>query len=635
MCGIAGMFNSSGTGEERNALERALESLRMRGPDDGGIWIDGGISLGHRRLAIVDPSPAGHQPMLSADGRYVASYNGEIYNHAELRPLLEPPGGWRGGSDTETLLEAFRQWGPRCLERFNGMFAFAIWDRLERRLFLARDRVGEKPLYYGSIGGRFAFASRPAALQHLLGAAAMSLDTDAVRAYLELGYVPAPLSLHSGLRKLPPAHCAFVDAAGLRIVRWWDYRHIEPDSRLASRRDEDLADELEELLQRAVSLRLMADVPLGALLSGGVDSATVVALMRRAGSQRPKAFTIGFDEPRHDESRAAARIASILGADHAIERLSVDGLVALLPDYVRSFDEPLADHAVFPTLAVARLARQQVTVALSGDGGDELFGGYHHYDLVRRLQSVKDVRGPARALLTMLASAVPGHRGKLLVAALAQRDTVSMFHFLRGIGKDFGPLLQPAALDSSRPSIDLFAVNAASHAMDLDAAETGMRLDLGLLLPESYLQKLDVSTMAWSLEGRCPFTDYRLVEWAMRLPMHFKLRRGTSKFLLKRVLQRHLPRSVVHQPKRGFVAPVADWLRGPLRDWSRELLADDTLLAALPLDAGRVRDLFELNYTGRREAHTLVWGVLMLLCHVAEHVQARSLPVVRPHRIAA
>ena len=384
MCGIVGVFDCGGLLPPPERFAESLNRLRRRGPDDSGTWSCNQVRLGHRRLAILDLSPMGHQPMVSADGRFVIVFNGEIFNHADLRPLLTPPGGWHGTSDTETLLEAYREWGSACLSRLNGMFAFAIWDNLERRLFLARDRMGVKPLYYSWSKGRFVFGSRPSAMTGLLTGGS-EIDPGSLRTFLELGYIPAPLSFYQKIRKLPPGHSMVVDARGPREERYWDYRHIVPDTSLLKRSEDELIDELDELIRSAVRLRMISDVPLGAFLSGGVDSAYIVAAMGAVSNTPPKAFSIGFREEAFDEGPAATAIAQHLGVDHVLETLHVGDLLSLLPLYVDEFDEPFADSSAFPTMAVAQLARRHVTVALTGDAGDELFGGYHYYPLFESL----------------------------------------------------------------------------------------------------------------------------------------------------------------------------------------------------------------------------------------------------------
>ena len=630
MCGIVGAFHSKGRLPDPETFLRCVQRLRLRGPDGTGVWSDEFVRLGHRRLAVVELSAAGHQPMKSSDERFVVTFNGEIYNHAELRRQLTPLGGrWKGNSDTETLLEAYRAWGVGCLQRLQGMFAFGIWDKVERRLFVARDRLGVKPLYYSWQGGMFAFGSRPGAVMPLAGSAAHEINHEALRIYLELGYIPSPLSFYRHVHKLRPAHYMLVDQHGPRAIRYWDFRHISPDSSLLKRDENELVDELDELMRRAVKARLMSDVPVGAFLSGGVDSAMVVAAMRAEGVSSPKAFTIAFNERDYNEGPAASRIAGHLQVEHVIETLNVSDLLALLPGYVEEFDEPFADSSSFPTMAVARLARKHVTVALSGDGGDELFGGYHYYRLIEQLSKINRMSGPAKGVVRGLLGALPWHNAKLAAGALRFANSAEIFNYMRGCGKDFGPLVEPAVLRTTDSSGSLFEQFAASCAMDLTSAELGMRLDLGFMLPDGYLQKVDVATMAFSLEARCPMVDYRMVEWSMRLPAQLKMRGNETKYLLKRLLCRYLPAELVYQPKRGFGVPIAQWLRGPLRTWAESLIHDSSVMSRLPLERRRIENLFALHVSGRRDAHPVLWATLMLLCFVARHDRGMELPA--PH----
>jgi asparagine synthase (glutamine-hydrolysing) len=401
-----------------------------------------------------------------------------------------------------------------------------------------------------------------------------------------------------------------------------------------SRPEGDLVEELDALIHSAVKARLMSDVPLGAFLSGGVDSAIVVAAMKAAGVGHPKAFTIAFKERAYNEGPAASKAANHLGVDHIHETLDVDSLLDLLPTYIQEYDEPLADSSAFPTMAVTRLARRHVTVALSGDGADELFGGYHYYPLIDRLAPLLNWHANTKRAVGGLFNALPWHRAKLLAGALQCQDSVALFHFLRSVGKDYPSLVHADILQSTANSASWFAQSSTGLAMDLSASESAMRLDTSLTLPDLFLQKVDVASMAFSLEVRCPMTDYRLVEWAMRLPMQFKLRNGETKYLLKRVLRKYLPAECVYRPKMGFAVPLAEWLRGPLRSWAQDLVHDDTLMSRVPLDKSRVRQLLRQQAAGQRESHPLLWSVLMLLCFVQTHGARYAVPAVDYREVA-
>jgi asparagine synthase (glutamine-hydrolysing) len=634
MCGILGAMTLAGTLPSEERVSKALDRMRNRGPDDSGTWRDTAIVLGHRRLSVLDVSQAGHQPMISEDGRFVVVFNGEIFNHNEIREELRTRGAWRSNSDTETLLEAYSRWGAKCVERFNGMFAFAIWDKREKSLFLARDRLGVKPLYYSWDGKTLAFASRPGPLASILSESKPQYEENALRTYLELGYVPSPLAFFRGMKKVPQAHHVVVNASGLRVVRYWDYRHITPESKWNHRPEGELLDELGELFSASVRSRLLSDVPLGAFLSGGVDSGLVLASMKAVGVDMPKAFTIAFREKEYDEGPAAAAIARHIGVDHVVETLGVNDLLALLPKFVDEFDEPLADSSAFPTMAVAQLARRDVTVALTGDGGDELFGGYHYYPLMDRLADFNSTVHPVRFALRQLLAVLPSHRVKLLSHALNFEDPIELFQYMRSMSKDFAPFATQELLNSTSSSVVRFMEAASSFPLELAASEVGMRLDMRFTLADDYLQKVDVATMASSVEARNPFLDFRLVEWAMRLPLRYKIRNGETKYLLKKLLSRSLPESLVYKPKRGFGVPVAAWLRGPLQQWALQLIHDRQLIDALPIDRNALLKVFGLHISRRRDAHPILWSTLMLLCFTARHIQGRDLPTLESRKAA-
>lgn len=614
MCGILGLqAESLRSGEYEPILLRAAESLRSRGPDDTGAWLEGDIGLAHRRLAIIDLSLAGHQPMSSDDGRLVIVFNGEIYNFMALRDEIYPNGhDWRGHSDTEVVLAAYLKWGKACLNRFNGMFSFAIWDRQSRTLFAARDRMGVKPFYYHHSSARFAFASRPRALFKLCDGLSEEIDEQALRFYLEAGYVPAPYSIHRDIRQLAPGHWLTIQDHKLSIGRYWDFCQIVPEQSWLNRREDDLLDELDELVSNAVKLRMVSDVPIGAFLSGGIDSSLVVAMMARHSASSVKTFTIGFDEEAYDESSHAAAVAGHLGTDHYCEQLRVDDLLDLMPTFVDQYDEPFFDSSAFPTMAVSRLARKYVTVSLSGDGADELFGGYHYYRIAQKLAPVLRLPRSIRSLASSGLGTLRSHRLKLLAGALSQSTGTSAFAFSRSIAKDFGHLLEDDVICRTASIYDLFAETARKFPKGLNAAEIGMRLDASLTLPNDYLQKVDVGSMAFSLESREPLLDYKLVEWAMRLPLGWKLQGGRNKYLLRKLAYRYIPIQILDRPKQGFGVPIDRWLHGPLKDWAEKLLYDEKQYEILKLKKRETQELFKLHLSGGRNAHPLLWATLVL-----------------------
>ncbi|KAB0671379.1 asparagine synthase (glutamine-hydrolyzing) [Oryzomonas sagensis] len=612
MCGILGVINSGTI--DRILVSKALGLLAKRGPDDFGEWQESGVYFGHRRLSVIDLAKTGHQPMVSFDHRFVIVFNGEIYNYKEVRCLLEPSvSNWNSDSDTEVILAAYAKWGTNCLKYFHGMFAFAIWDRKDKVLFAARDRMGIKPFYYHYSSSCFAFSSRPRSLFYLEPALSKEIDEQGLRFYLEAGYVPAPHSIYKDVRKLPPAHYLLVDKKGLRLERYWDYRHIQPELSWVHRSEEELLDELDRLVSRSVESRLISDVPLGAFLSGGIDSSLVVAIMAKRLSQPVKTFTIGFADKAYDESSHALAVAECLGTEHHCEHLQVNDLLQLLPTFQEEYDEPFFDSSAFPVMAVSRLARKHVTVSLSGDGGDELFGGYHYYQIAQKINHFFDLPPQLRSVITSLIERLPQHKFKLLSGALRQPDRASAFAFSRSIAKDFGGVLTLDLIERTKSIYALFSSAAEIFPRELHPSEQGMRLDAFYTLPDDYLQKVDVASMAFSLESRDPLLDQDLIEWAMKLPLQWKLRGGVNKYLLRKLAYRYVPQRILDRPKQGFGVPIDSWLRGPLESWAEDRLYDKTLFSKVPLDQSAVLALWKMHKSGKRNVHPLLWAILMFL----------------------
>jgi len=617
MCGIAGFLLPGGGDADsmRDAAERMAASLRHRGPDDEGSWVDAwsGLAFAFRRLRIIDLTEAGAQPMRSASGRYAIVFNGEIYNFEHLRAELvtaaaAPP--FRGHSDTEVMLACIEAWGVReAVRRFIGMFAFALWDRQEKTLTLARDRAGVKPLFVAASPRRILFASE-------LGAIAahpsfrMSIDRGAAALYARWGYVPAPHSIAQGVRKLPPGTLMTVRADGTSHEEtYWDAARIAESTPRFEGSEDDALNRLEPLLADAVALRMIADVPVGVFLSGGIDSALVTALAQRATGSRVRTFTIGFDDPRFDESRAAAAIASHLGTDHTELRVGRGELLDAVPLMPGVVDEPLSDTSIVPTYLVARLARPHVTVALSGDGGDELFGGYHRYFLGRQMTErvARVPRRLRRAAGVALApwSRISG-RARRYAQALRARDAIA--YHLAGLAEE------QLRIAAEAPPFVLTSRNGWPRLGD--TTELQMFLDFASYLPDDILAKVDRATMAVSLESREPLLDHGVIELAWSLPLSMKVSGGSGKRILRSLLRRHVPDALIGAEKRGFGLPIAEWLRTALRDWVEANLPrdDDTF------DAAAVRALWREHLAGR-DRDALLWRVAMFEAWRREHVR--------------
>jgi asparagine synthase (glutamine-hydrolysing) len=622
MCGIAGFWRLAAD-ETRHILEeyvqRMTNTIIHRGPDDFGIWTDAaeGVALGFRRLAILDLSPNGHQPMFSADGRWVAIFNGEIFNYRELRKELEQAGqSFRSVTDTEVILEGCSIWGPEVtIPRLWGMFAIVLWDRQEHCLILARDRLGKKPLYYGQMNGVFFFGSELKALR-AHPAFQTDIDRDALVSYFRFGYITAPKSIYNGVYKLPPGYYAVIMAGKTPCLRcYWNPKQIADAGRIGrlALSDIDAIDTLDYLLRDAVARRMIADVPLGALLSGGIDSSVVVAMMQGQSASAVKTFSIGFHDSSYNEANWAKKVAHCLGTDHTELYVTPGEAQAVIPHLPDLYDEPFADSSQIPTFLVCELARRHVTVSLSGDGGDELFSGYRRYHQAETTWALLKLFLPSgrRVIAESLKYLLPKHRchagdrlysltGWMSVKNQTElyRRFISLWHEPESVvvngreqGKSFPDLSMPESLSS--------------------LTEFMMYIDLITYLPDDILVKLDRASMRASLEGRCPILDHRIVELAWSLPLKFKVRDGQRKWLLRQVLYRYVPPNLIDRPKMGFGVPIDAWLRGPLREWAEALLDERRLRQDGYLHPGPIRQAWGAHLSGQRDAQHRLWTVLM------------------------
>ncbi|HEX7049651.1 MAG TPA: asparagine synthase (glutamine-hydrolyzing) [Longimicrobiales bacterium] len=640
MCGFAGILTSTPHTAEAldQAVRRMTAPITHRGPDDEGTWLDAaaGIALGFRRLSIIDLSAHGHQPMCSPAGRFTVVFNGEVYNHGALRTELEREGvRFRGHSDTEVVAAAFERWGiARSVRQFIGMFAIAAWDVERRRLALIRDRLGIKPLFVRAVPGLVTFGSELKAL-----AAGpefdRTLDTDALSAYLRYLYVPAPATIYRNVRKLLPGHILMIDAPSAPLpasTPYWEVEDAVGRGRDAvfEGSDDDAVAELERLLTDAVRLRMQADVPLGALLSGGIDSSTVVALMQAAAPGRVRTFSIGFTDEAHNEAPHAARVAEHLGTDHTELVLDGTDALAVVPRLPEMFDEPLADPSQIPTHLVCALAREQVVVALSGDGGDEVFAGYNRYlagaGMIRRLGRVpRPMRRLAAAAMTGVSTQawdraygalapllpsplrvrLPGEKIGKLGHLLARDSEAAMYRSLLSAWQHPEHVLRQAETGESRVEEML------DRTRDLTLLDRMMATDQATYLADDLLAKVDRASMAVSLEVRVPLIDHRVVEFGWRLPSSLKIRGGRGKWLLRQVLYRHVPEALVERPKVGFTVPIAAWLRGPLRAWAEDLLDSERLEADEILSAAPIRRAWHAFQSGHDGLALALWTVLI------------------------
>jgi asparagine synthase (glutamine-hydrolysing) len=623
MCGLTGFLGARQSAEELRAAVRAMsDAIVHRGPDDSGEWLDAehGLALGFRRLAIVDLSEAGHQPMTSASGRFVMVFNGEVYNYEAIRRELREAGrapAFRGHSDTEVMLAAFEAWGlEAAVQRFVGMFAVAIWDRNEHVLHLVRDRMGVKPMYYGFAGNTFLFGSELKALRRHPDFNA-TIDRGAVSAYLRDLYVPAPLSIYASIHKQMPGTIVTLRAGSRDVSTRTYWSAAEAAERGTANRfrgsESEAADRLDVLLRDAVALRMVADVPLGVFLSGGVDSSLVTALMQAQTSQPVKTFTIGFAEGAYDEAKYAAAIAKHLGTAHTELYVTPADAMNVIPLLPSMYDEPFADSSQIPTFLVSKMARQSVTVSLSGEGGDEVFGGYRRYfEGQRVLRTFGRVPSPLRRLLGRTIGALPssawhrllrrepqaGAQMQKLGRVLAARQLDDLYFELMTHWRD----VVPSAPAVARPP----------KAKLANPIEQMMYLDQVSYLPDDILAKVDRASMAASLEAREPLLDHRIIEFAWTLPLSMKVQGGQGKQILRRILDRYVPRPLIERPKMGFKVPIHSWMTGALRDWAEDLLSERKLREHGLLDVPKVRKLWSEALSGKEAWHDHLWAVLML-----------------------
>ncbi len=645
MCGLAGFFTLSQGFECRDGevvLRSMADQLVHRGPDSHGFWTDSasGIGLVHRRLRILDLSPSGAQPMSSASGRYVVAFNGEIYNHDILRSRLKAAGNaslsWRGNSDTETLLACIDAWGLiGTLNCAIGMFAIALWDRESKTLTLARDRLGEKPMYYGWQGfgqdKTFLFGSEMSALRRHPSFAA-EINRDALALHLKHGCIGGANSIFKGIHKLLPGHLLTVSLASPEpsLHSWWSGSDIALESmaRPFTGSPDEAVNSLETLLHDAVSLQMKADVPLGAFLSGGVDSSTIVAIMQSQSTKPIRTFSIGFNESSYDEAKNASAVANHLGTDHTELYVTAEMALGVIPNLPRLFSEPFADSSQIPTFLVSKLARQDVSVALSGDGGDELFCGYNRYQMTAKLWgSLASMPRPFRRLVSTFLSSVPLPFWNLLGNAVSMRRLgEQLYKGATLLGSSSADDLydgmvshwadpENIVLGTSEP---LASFRGQANLSGLGDVERMMALDMLNYLPDDILVKVDRAAMGVSLETRVPLLDHRVVEFAWALPMQYKLRDGVSKWPLRQVLYRYVPRELIERPKMGFGVPIAHWLRGPLRDWAETLLAERRLRSEGFFDPAPIRQKWAEHLSGQRNWQSHLWDVLMFQAWLSE-----------------
>ncbi len=612
MCGIAGFLAVGGIRPGKELLRRMGETMARRGPDASGAWLsaDGKVGLSHRRLSILDLSDAGAQPMAGGDGASVLSYNGEVFNYREIREELKKKGhAFRGDSDTEVILAACREWGVEgAVSRFIGMFAFALWDGRAGKLFLVRDRLGIKPLFLARAPGLLLFAST---LKPFLECPSFSREVDraALQYYLEFQYVPAPHSIYRDARKVLPGRIVEISPDGSERDRaYWDIADHWGKTDGRPRPEDEYVEELSSLLHSSVRYRMISDVPLGAFLSGGIDSSLTVALMQKASSLPVKTFSIGFAERGYDESGFAKEVARHLGTDHREKICTPAEALALVRKIPEAYDEPFADSSAIPTMLVSEFTRRHVTVSLSGDGGDELFCGYPRYDWVRQGRVIQGIPAFLRRPLCSLLSRVPVHKVQRAAESIMYDDPAQMYFHTVGIfeRRRLSEILPEVEDDSHLSYFRTFRDDRWGGIV-----ERAMATDIRTYLVDDILAKVDRASMAYSLEARVPLLDHRVAEFAARLPMEFKVKGGETKHLLRKVLYRLVPRKLIDRPKMGFGIPVNRWLRNELRPLLEEYLGEDRIRKEGYLLPGGVTRVVREHLSGERDHQYRLWALLV------------------------
>jgi asparagine synthase (glutamine-hydrolysing) len=626
MCGIVGVWHLDGRPVLPDAVVRMRDALLNRGPDDAGLWTDGPVALGHRRLSIIDLSAAGRMPMSSPDGQVQAVFNGEVYNFVSLRRELESKGhSFRSATDSEVVLRAYEEWGTECFRRFNGMFAVVIWDARERRMVLARDPAGQKPLYYAYRPRRWLLSASTLGPLMRYAGPELRVDASVVKDYVRFGFPPDGRAMLEDVHTVAPGCFTIVqEGHPPRTEAYFDLIAHAEKGVVKGGDERERLDQFRALMRDAVRMTLVADVPLGAFLSGGIDSSLIVALMAEKDREAVQTYTIGFDEPAFDESRHAAKIASHLGVKNTVKILRGHDVLDQLGDVVRYFDEPMADYSVLPTLAVSKLAREHVKVALTGDGADEAFGGYKYY-LAQRLAEpyLRWVPRAMRQAVAKVAALAPGAGPRRIIERSSVTDAASFF----GLGGFYRGATAAAArrlLGDEGSAPERVAGFLRAHPL-ASTVEAGMLYDATHTLPYAWLHKVDRATMAVSLEARSPFLDPRVIELAFSLPLDMRIRGWHKKYIVRRLLRQYLPDDLIDRPKRGFTAPVALWLRNELRGEVESCLSPEKIGQRGFFDAAIVSSLVDEHLRGSHDHAQLLWALLVLEWWLEHHVEGRAI----------
>lgn len=623
MCSIFGHVNFSYKLFEKKKIITASDLMSERGPDNKSYLSDNTFyQFAFNRLSILDLEDTGNQPMTSNCGKYVILFNGEIYNHKKIYYQIKSKFSWNGTSDTEVLLNAWTLWKEKVFEKIDGMFAVAIWDSENKKLILARDRIGEKPLYYSKNDDSIIFASRPKSILSMKPELKYNYDLENLNFYLSSGFLMREKSFFSEIRKLEPGTFVSMDHNEFKIKKYWDLNNFYP-SKLNKNSIIYNADKCEELLKESIEERLTSDKPLGFLLSGGIDSSLITAIASKIIDKKNIfAFNLGFYEKEYDESGDAEDVSNYLGINLNKIKLSANELLDFFDTFKNNFDEPFSDSSCFPLLAISKFAKKKVDVVLTGDGGDELFGGYKYYSIVNLIDKFSYSLNPLKFIFSSIYffKNIKNHRLNLIYNLLKKRGTISKFSFSRSVKKDFQSILTK---ENENFNIENVFNNFAYNMNDNNSwVDKSMKLDILTTLNDNFLQKSDLSTMAYSLECRSPFLSKKIIEWSQSLPSNQKVRIYKKKIILKEISKKYLPEKIIRKNKRGFELPVKNWLRNELKDWAIDLIYDETNYKNLPLDKEKIKKLYYLHLSKKRDCHPYLWSILMVL-NYNKHNQLR------------
>ena len=610
MCGIVGLIDYSSEFRSREDIEAACIHLKNRGPDFGGSWSDGVASLGHRRLAIIDQREESNQPMVGEGGRYVITFNGEIYNYRELAEEL---GFSSYVSDTSVLLSSYIKWGVDCLQKLEGMFSFAIWDTIKLELFAARDRCGVKPLYYALTKTGLVFASRPSAIFKLPIELSKDLDPQSIRLLFEVGFIPSPYSIYSNIKKLAPGKYILLRESDFKVLTYWSPSQGYGEEQRTDLPEKEMLDRLDEILTESIERRMQSSVPIGAFLSGGIDSSIVAATMAKISKEPISTFTIGFEDSYFDESQHAYKVAKHLKTRHYERKIGRDNVDQYARQYFKYFDEPICDNSAIPALALAEMAKEHATVILGGEGGDELFSGYWYHQGINQFSKYFRFPHWSRNVVSGILIKLPSTRARYFGCALGQRELSDLMAFFIGGNQQLENILTPEIIESTNSVTTYLSDCFDQNQGKKSALQGALDFDLAYLLPDAYLQRMDIATMAYSIEAREPMLDKTLIEFAISIPLKYKINSNVTKYILRELAYRYIPKKIIDRPKQPFAAPINNWLRSCLLERLQDRFADSKLTSKVPLNWKNLNKTLDHHISGAINAANVLWPALCLL----------------------